>query len=339
MSIDNRSSVMSYDNAIKRTFTYHAGRSNVRMYNGVLADITSDTTDGILLDVDMNYDMLKGDIRIPHPDGVSDPFVDTKHSAVLARDRLTHGIEYTQGITGKEFTYTQNSIIVDALRQLQDAGFLTLNMGGCIDNHTKCFIHFSVGDEYSINGDPHMRGGLVRWAHDGTASLSVRSGATRLFCLNQVPSFSNSWFTIRHTKSAEVKLNDLQYAIVESMAALDKYDKVMGELMDVKITDDEFVRYLERLVPIDPLLTDKPYDMLTQGQKRSLTMAQNRRAAVSDVYFNSPTQENLYGTAAGAFHAAVEASDHRFTGNRGQRMLTGADAGFKDHALQYALTF
>lgn len=331
MTVTNNTDVLAYAGAMGR---------GTRLFNGTLAPISSDTTSGILLDLDMAWTMSKQQVAVVNPDGVSDPWLDTDNRGVVAKNQLTGEYMYTGAIVGDGFTFTQNEPIVDALRQLQDAGILTLNLGGSLDNHTKCFVHATIGEEYRINDDPHMRGVLFRWAHDGSAALSVRPMVTRMFCLNQIKAYGGdraAWFSIRHTKSAEVKMAELQGVVIAAIAQLDEYDKAMERLMDIKIRDYEFDRYVETLVPIESKLLNSPYDLLSTGQKRSLTMAANKRDAIRSVYYDSPTQENLRGTAAGAFHAAVEAYDWRFTGDRGKRLLTGQDDDFKARAQHLAL--
>lgn len=334
MSITNNTEVLAYNGAISSAFqTRQANRS----FDGALNPITSDTTDGIMLDLDMAWQMSKQPIRVLNPDGVSDPFTDPRNMGVVAQNLLTGEYQYTEKVVGDGFTFTQNQPIVDALRRLAEVGIINLNLGGTFDRHTKCFVHATVGDEYQIGGDPHRRGVLFKWAHDGSAALSVKPGTTRMFCLNQVPSFGASWFTVKHTKSAEIKMQELEGMVVKAIAELDAYDRLMERLLDIKIMDSAFDEYVNGLVPIDPLIAKQPEHLLTTGQKRSRTMAENKRSAVREVYFTSPTQSNLYGTAAGAFHAAVEAFDHRFSGNRGQRVLSGQDTEFKDRARSLAL--
>lgn len=335
MTVTNSTNVMAYEGAIKSAF---GGRKGVRLFNGLLADVTSDTTSGILLDLDMAWTMTKQQIRVLNPDGVSDPWVDDTNYGVVGKNQLTGEYEYSQAIVGKGFTFTQNEPIIEAIRQLQDAGVIKIGMGGTLDSHTKCFVHATVGDEYLIKDDPHQKGILFRWGHDGSASLSVRGSVTRLWCLNQISSFQQgkAWFSVRHTKSAEVKMQDLQAQVIAAVAALDAYDTAMERLMDVRITDEAFTNYVNSMIPIDRKILDKPEHLLSTGEKRSLTIARNKRAAISEVYYTSETQENLRGTAAGAFHAAVEAFDHRFSGNRGQRLLLGQDAEFKSTAQQFA---
>ena len=337
-SIQNNTTVMAYDNAIARAFHSYSKISNRSAFDGSLNPITRDSVDGVLLDLDMAYEMSKQPIRVLNPDGISDPFIDDTNRGVVARDLITGQFEYTKKVVGDGFTFTQNDQIIEALLNLQRTGLINLNLGGQFDNHTKCFVHATVGDEYMISNDAHWRGLLFKWGHDGSASLSCRAGTTRLGCLNEVPCFGQAWFSIKHTKSAEVKMAALEGMVVEAIAGLDEYDKVMARLMDMKIDDNQFIEFNNALHPIPKVIGRTPQYALTPGQKRSVTMVLNKRAAVRDVYFGSPTQENLYGTAAGAFHAAVEAFDHRFSGNRGARILAGTDTEYKRNAQALALS-
>lgn len=336
-TIENNTDVMVYGNTVANAFSSRRRNPGLRAFNGSLNPITSTTTDGILMDLDMHWEMSKQPIRVLHPDGVSDPFTDPRNMGVVARNLLTGEYQYSQKVVGDGFTFTQNDPIIDALRRLQEAGVIQLNLGGVFDNHTKCFVHATIGDEYEIGHDPHQRGILFKWAHDGSAALQAKPGTTRLFCLNQVPTFGSSWFTVKHTKSAEIKMKELEGMVVKAVASLDEYDRLMERLLDIKIMDQAFDAYVRDLVPLNPKVENTPEYLLTTGEKRSRTMVQNKRAAVRDVYYASPTQADLYGTAAGAFHAAVEAFDHRFTGNRGQRVLAGQDVEFKDRARSLAL--
>lgn len=335
MAITNNAGIMAYQGAVK----------GVRYFDGALSNIQAgDSVDSVLLDTDLAWTMRKEPVMSTNPDGVSDPKISERHSAVWATHELTGQHEFTESIVGKDsFTFTQNRPIVEAFMEVASTGMITPTMGGSLDKHTKAFMHFQVGEEYAIRDDLHKKGLLVAWGHDGSASLTVRPMVHRISCLNQVQAFGRysrgekALFTIRHTKSALPKMESLVDTIVSAIATLDGYDKMMEELMDRRILDAEFNNYVNSLIPIDPKIADKPEHLLSTGEKRSRTIAENKRAAVRDVYYGSETQVELRGTAAGAFHAAVEAFDHRFTGNRGRRLLTGADEVFKSQAADLAL--
>lgn len=337
MTITNNTNVMAYEGAIK----------GLRYYDGVLSEIqATDSVDSVLLDTDLAWKMRKEQILTPNPDGVSDPTVSERHAAVWATHELTGEQQFTESIVGKDsFTFTQNRPIVEAFMEVAATGLITPTMGGSLDKHTKAFMHFTVGEDYTIRTDLHRKGLLVAWGHDGSAALTLRPVVHRIQCMNQVNAFGrfrrgeSALFTIRHTKSALPKMETLTSTIVEAIATLDGYDRMMRELMDIKILDAEFDRYLQELLPIDAKIANSPEHLLSTGEKRSRTIVENKRAAVRDVYYNSDTQSDLRDTAAGAFHAAVEAFDHRFSGNRGRRLLTGADEQFKARAADLALAF
>jgi len=312
-------------------------------YDGVLSPISPEATvTDVLLDTDTAWHMHKEPLFTSAASS-DEPLVSERHAAVWATHMLTGEQMFTEAVVGKEsFTFTQVQPVVEAFLEVAATGLITPTMGGGIDHHTKAFFHFKVGDDYRVVGDLHGKGLLLGLAHDGTASLSLRPDVVRYDCLNQVRAFGRyrsgrSLFSIRHTKSADLKVPFLSKLIVEAVSTLDGYDQMMRDMYERKVYESDFDHFLARLLPMPEYYTGTPVAMLTQGQKRSITMTENRRAAVADIYHNSPTQENLRGTAAGLFHAAVEASDHRFSGDRGRRMLFGRDEEFKNRAAELAL--
>ena len=324
---------------------YQGSVSGLKAFDGLLSKVDADQRiDNILLDTDLAWKMSKTEIAAVNPDGISDPSISEKHSGVWATHELTGETQFTESIVGREsFTFTQNREVIEQLWQLVNAGLLVPTFAGSIDRHTKAFMHFHAGDAYEIDGDPHQKGFIATWAHDGSGALNFRPMVHRLFCLNQVPmgrfyqGSAPAVISIKHTKAATWKMATVARQIAESLDQMEAYDRFMGQAIERLITGKQFNQFVERLIPIDPKIADKPEHLLSTGEKRSRTIAENKRAAVRDIYMHSATQSNLFGTAAGAYHAAVEAFDHRFTGNRGRRLLLGQDEAFKATAADLAL--
>lgn len=330
MTITNNSSLYYYDGALK-------GR---KWFDGLLSDIRpgGDAT-SILLDTGLHYEVSKQPL-FTSGDAFSDPVMSDRHRGVWTRDLLTGQSQFADAIVGRDYTPIQNPPIVESLAELQETGYVTWGLGGQLNNGMKCFIHGVIGDEYTVNGDPHRRGIVASWSHDGSGSLRISPFVTRLWCANQIPAMFNrrvGGVSIRHTTSAHIKMETLTSSIVAALAQVDDYEKIFGRLFAKQVAVGDVDEFINRLVPIAPGLANTPEHLLTQGQKRSLTIARNKRNAIRNVYLLSETQENLRGTAAGLFHAAVEASDHYFSGERGKRVLLGTDIDFKVSALELAL--
>jgi hypothetical protein len=85
---------------------------------------------------------------------------------------------------------------------------------------------------------------------------------------------------------------------------------------------------------------DKPYHLLTQGERRQQTIATVARDKAWQIYSESETQENIRGTAFGVWQAVVEYADHHATGGDERRAvatLSGRNDTVKTKALSLVL--
>lgn len=328
-------------NTSANILNYSGALNESKWFDGILSDIRPDAdATGAMLDTALHYTVSKEPLYTSSATS-DEPVRSQKHTAVWTHDQLTGVSKFAEAVVGTDYEPIQNQPIVESMWELKDSGMVDWKMGGILNGGMKCFLHGTIGEQFDIEGDPHVKGILASWSHDGSSTLRVSPFVTRIFCANQIPSMfgrGRGGVAIRHTKSAGIKMETLSSSVAAALLQVQEYEQVMAQLMAIKnISAWQVEEYITKIVPIPEVLTKTPEFMLTTGQKRSLTMAQNKRAAIREIYFTSVTQENLRGTAAGLFHAAVEASDHRFSGNRGVRQLTGTDVTFKADALQFAL--
>lgn len=297
----------------------------------------------IMLTAGLDYTVSKQDIYFPHPDGISDPIRSQKHSVPWLHDNLT-GKRWPLDVTVGRETYTtiQNDPIVTAITEVASAIGMTIEGAATFNSGGRVAMWGEFGDEFQIKGDPHQKVWVARWSHDGSWSAGFKAYVGRRWCGNMIPgqimgAGSKAEVSIKHTKSSEFKVPLLAEAIATSMVSVEDYERVFLRLYDRKVEPQDLDKFLSTLFPIDPLVEQAPEHLLTAGQKRSKTMAMNKRAAVRDVFYNSFTQEDLRFTAAGVFHAAVEAFDHRMSGDRGYKIVNGDDIKAKAQALELAL--
>jgi hypothetical protein len=76
--------------------------------------------------------------------------------------------------------------------------------------------------------------------------------------------------------------------------------------------------------------------MLTQGERRQQTIAITARDKAFDIYTESPTQENIRGTAFGMWQAVVEYADHHASGGS-ERLAVATLSGRSDKIKSKAL--
>lgn len=313
-------------------------------FDGVFHQIEGEATvSNIMLTADLDYTVTKGDVFFPHPDGVSDPIRSQKHSVPWLHDHLTDR-RWPLDVTVGRDTYTtiQNQPIVEAIVDVAQAMGITIEGAATFNSGGRVAMWGEFGDEFQIKGDPHQKVWVARWSHDGSWSAGFKSYIGRRWCGNMIPgqimgAGNKAEVSIKHTKSSEFKVPLLAEAIASSMAAVEDYERIFLRLYDRKAEPADLDKFLTTLFPLDAIIEQAPEHLLTAGQKRSRTMTLNKRSAVRDVFLNSLTQDDLRWTAAGLFHATVEALDHRGSGERGYKIVNGDDIKAKAAALELAL--
>jgi E3 ubiquitin-protein ligase DOA10 len=85
---------------------------------------------------------------------------------------------------------------------------------------------------------------------------------------------------------------------------MDDFEAEAKALFETSVTDLEFNKIITAIYP-------KPDELNKQGT----TVWSNKIDLVNDIYFKSPTQENIKGTAWGVFNALTERLDY-FRGER-----------------------
>jgi phage/plasmid-like protein (TIGR03299 family) len=261
----------------------------------------------------------------------------------IARQYLDGSVQ-PYAVPGVGYQIVQDSEVGESIQQLLDAGIITsLTQVGSSKQGAQVFVIGRIGDAYEIAGDPHQRGVLFSWTHDGTGSIKAGASVERLHCTNQIPgimSRSGSMIAIRHTASAKTRLESLTFAVAQAVKAMDAYDEAYERLVATRVGVGERNDFVERLFPISASLRSTPYDLLSRGEKRTLTMMENKRAAFFEALEGQPNA-NIAGTAAALAQAAVEVADHSpafgSDARRGARVLTGGADAFKKQAFDLAL--
>lgn len=254
---------------------------------------------------------------------------DTRKSLAVVSD--TYGI-------------VQNHDAFSPLDYLQREGIVSgFDQAGMIGGGARVFMLATLGSESTIEGDPHIRKVLIATSHDGTGSVTARGWLHRVTCANQVPAmFFNGKAQpvvgkIRHTSRAETYLAQFRQAVLGAVQSLDHMERQIRALSVTRASSDDVVRFCERMFPLkDESIQYKKEYHLSRGEKTTLNRVRMQRHTLRSLIEQAPTQENVRGTNAALFHAAVEYSDYLSSGKRAERIVTGRDAAFKAKALVLA---
>ena len=215
----------------------------------------------------------------------------------------------------RSFERIQNSTAYDVAELLFDQGF-QYDAGVTLDGGKACALTLLLDEPIQITGDDSvvLPYGVLRWAHDGSASLSVQSGAIRVVCMNTWQASESearklgTSFTFRHTKNVADRIEDAKQAIKGVRSNLDVYREVAEELATIEITPAQRDWFISTIVGDRDGSVSLTGDVkVTQRVKDNV---ETERAKVNSVFFGPTIPEQHKLTAYGLFLAGGEYFDH-----------------------------
>jgi phage/plasmid-like protein (TIGR03299 family) len=249
------------------------------------------------------------------------------------------------GIVGTKYKVVQNMEVFNALDTLVDAGDARYAAAGEFNGGSNIWMVLELPRGISVANDPHAAFLLVKTSHDGSSSVVIKPIIERLFCANQVNGLiSNSkkkyneyTYRMSHTTNQELSIADIRNITNLTYQAIDDYELTANRLLDIGFSREQAVNFFKKVWALPSTVEDKPYDLLTRGERKQQTIAKDARAKAWSIYSESETQENIRGTAFGAWHAVVEFADHYATGGP-ERLAAATLSGRNDRVKTKALS-
>jgi len=244
------------------------------------------------------------------------------------------------GTVGGRYKVFQNDEMFSALDALVDSGEARYAAAGELRGGAQVWMTLALPKEVQIAGDPHAAYLLARTSHDGSCSLGVQPIVNRLFCTNQISGIfrKDTKYSLKHTTNANLKVNDLRRMLDVIYTGIETYEKVADVLLNTTVTDTQVENIFKKMWSLPSTVESSPYFRLSQGEKRQFNKAIDARTQAMNIYQGSTgTQDNLKGTAFGAFQAIVEYVDwfsHKSTAVRAERVVSGSFDRTKSKALE-----
>ena len=158
-------------------------------------------------------------------------------------------------------------------------------------------------------------------SHDGSVSVQVALTPVRVKCqntLNFAMKRAKQSFKLRHTQTVDGKIAQAREALGLSIAYMDEFSKQANELFTREVTALDFSKIITTLYP-------KP----ESDKKGSLKKWESKVVLLDELYHNSPTNENIKGTAWGVVNALTERLDYYRTARKGNgESLVYSASGF-----------
>lgn len=298
---------------------FHGRRNNA--LTGTLLDVSGCTTiDCVMDEAGLDWDVTLHPLHYLTYDG---------NQAVQMPDHFGVARDWTTplGVVGQRYTPIQNRDAFAPLAYLEAEGFIDgYEQAGVLGDGQRVFVIARLAEEMRLFDKHHARV-LFSTSHDGSGAFSVRAIVNRLFCANQIPNLnragSSLGISIKHTQSAEQRIQRVKHMVMAEMQWIREYEDVYSRLLDQPMTTAEAQAFADILAPM-------PYhpDTVTRRQWRAAAKKQQ------DIHdrINSHANRNIAGTWAAAFQGAVEYSDYDARGNNAERILLGRDLDFKREA-------
>ena len=235
------------------------------------------------------------------------------------------------GVVGERYKVLQNEELFDfASALLHDGG--RWETAGSIKSGTQVFGSIALERETIIDpegvSDKIKTYLLVNTSHDGSVSIQASVTPVRVVCANTLNLALGGGvgrnrgikqsFKIRHTQSAQGKIQMAREALGIANLYMTEFDKMAQELFEIEINNDKFQDIIRMAYP-------KPED---DENKRAQTVWANKIDSLEEIYMGD-FNHMIAGTAWGALNAMTERLDwHRSArGGNTEAMLASA-SGF-----------
>ena len=234
------------------------------------------------------------------------------------------------GVVGERYRILQNEELFDFGDALLDGGG-RWETAGSIKGGRQVFGSLALERETVLdpNGisDKVNTYLLVNTSHDGSIAIQASVTPVRVVCANTLNLALGSGvgrnravkqsYKIRHTQTAQGKIQAAREALGLANVYMDEFDKLAQEMIQQEITNDKFQDII-RLA----------YPMPENDKKGAVSKWSNKIQLIEDIY-TGPYNDTIAGTAWGALNALTERIDWHRAGRKGsnEAVLAGA-SGF-----------
>jgi phage/plasmid-like protein (TIGR03299 family) len=275
---------------------------------------------------------------------VTDHYPVPKRQAVLklGKDYINEVI----GVVGDKYKIVQNMEVFSALDTLVDSGDARYTAAGEYNNGANIWMVMELPTGVQVANDPHAAYLLIQSSHDGSCAVRIRPIIERLFCANQISRIikgkntNNYTYVMKHTTNSVLSVSDIRNITQLTYSSIQEYEEVAGVLLKRKVDEREVKSIFKKVWALPSTVEETPEHLLSQGEKRQRTIALTGRDSAWNIYSQSPTQENIRGTAFGVWQAVIEHADHHASGGAERRAvatISGRNDKIKNKALGLVL--
>lgn len=235
------------------------------------------------------------------------------------------------GVVGNRYQAIQNSAGLDLFDVAAERGLIEYGNAGMFKGGSIVWLQAKLPESIVIAGQEVAKYLLLANSHDGSGTLRILLTPIRVVCRNTLAMAVSAdvGMTIRHTSSADDKINQAAEAIALAGLSYDAFADAAQSLYRRQMSAAGMRSYVERLLPSQK--TDVP------------TRLENTRNKIIDLFDGGDGHYAIRGTAWAAYNAVAQYTDHvRATrgsdDNRLESAWLGTGAAIKRRAFQLALS-
>jgi phage/plasmid-like protein (TIGR03299 family) len=261
------------------------------------------------------------------PDGFSS---DKTYNYVTRTNPFDRKQKDILGVVGERYRILQNEELFDFGDALLDGGG-RWETAGSIKGGRQVFGSLALERETILDpsgvSDKVNTYLLVNTSHDGSIAIQASVTPVRVVCANTLNLALGSGvgrnrsvkqsYKIRHTQTAQGKIQAAREALGLANVYMDEFDKVAQEMIQKQITQDKFLE-----------IVLKAYPRPEEDKKGAVSKWNTKVELIEDIY-TGDFNHMIAGTAWGALNAMTERIDWYRSGRKGsnEAVLAGA-SGF-----------
>ena len=202
------------------------------------------------------------------------------------------------GVVGGRYTPIQNREAFDFFDNAIGEGHAQYETAGALGNGETIFITAKLPNYIKVNGDNIDSYLLFTTSHDGSGAVQVLFTPIRVVCANTLSiaiGEAKNKITIRHTKSAKEKMNNLEKVLGMSSTLKDEMNLNFAILQNITISDNM----------IEDLMIDCLGLKVLEDKGVLSTKSDNILEEALKYYKFGFGQKDIYGTAWGVLNGVT----------------------------------
>jgi phage/plasmid-like protein (TIGR03299 family) len=212
------------------------------------------------------------------------------------------------GLVSERYAIHQYSdSLVSAVERITGAGTdLGISAAGTNRNGAVGWVSVSLPDtRTTAEGVEYLPNLIAYGSHDGSLVTGYKRSVLNMVCNNQMGSMLHTGATavrVKHTRNSVLRLESAQHALGILAETADTFAEGVRELCQLPVSEADFAAFLAEFAPI-PTIEDG-------ANTRGLTMAENKRDALSTLWASDARVSPWRGTAYGVVQAVNTYSQH-----------------------------